>query len=156
AGSWRAGSVPPGFRGGRRNAPRSCGCRPTRRPVLAGRMFRPRRTQPPTALRRTSGPTPAGGRCAASCRRPDPSCARPLSRAWSFTLDQSKQPGVKKLAVLEEVLPQVALLPETALFKDTGRRRVVREDVGGDLRQPELLEGVPAHPLHNGGHDPTA
>ena len=31
-----------------------------------------------------------------------------------------------------------------------------REDVGGDLHQAELLKGVLAQPLNNGGHDAPA
>ncbi len=60
------------------------------------------------------------------------------------------------MAVLEVVLAQHTLLVEAAFFQDTGRRRVVREDVSGYLHQPELLEGVLAHPLSNGSHDAPA
>jgi len=61
-------------------------------------------------------------------------------------LEQAEQPRINELAVLEEVLAKKALFLKPALFKDTSRCGVVWEDVSGDLRQPELLEGVPAHP----------
>src|SRR4051794_28936689 len=44
---------------------------------------------------------------------------------------------------------------KAALFENTSRRWVVREDMGCDLGQPELLEGVLAYPLDNAGHDAT-
>src|SRR5205823_7693193 len=55
------------------------------------------------------------------------------SHAVSFrrSAQQGEQPGINELAVLEEVLPQEPLLLEAALLQDTGRRRVVAEDVGG-------------------------
>lgn len=66
---------------------------------------------------------------------------------------QAEQPCIDAFAVLEEMLAQKALLLETSLRQDTGRRRVMGEDVGGDLHQPELIEGVPTQPLHHGGHN---
>ena len=42
---------------------------------------------------------------------------------------------------------------KAALFEDTSRRRVEREDVSGDLHEPELLECVLAHTLNDGSHD---
>src|SRR4051812_38801640 len=54
------------------------------------------------------------------------------------------------------MLPKKALLLEAALFEDARRCRVVREDMGRDLHQPELLEGVPAYCLQNGRHDTPA
>ena len=41
------------------------------------------------------------------------------------------------MAVLEVVLAQHTLLVEAAFFQDTGRRRVVRKDMSGDLHQPD-------------------
>src|SRR5262245_46419652 len=92
---------------------------------------------------------PLGRNCTVSpfCRRAIYSEAHPISSPFTHSSQQSEQPRINELAVLEEVLAQEALLLEAALFQDTGRRRVVREDMGGDLHQAELLKGVPAHPL---------
>lgn len=55
-------------------------------------------------------------------------------------LQQTKQPRINKLAVLEEVLAKKAFLLKAALFEDTSRRWIVREDMGGDFVQSELLQ----------------
>src|SRR5215472_4801472 len=69
---------------------------------------------------------------------------------------QGEQSRINELAIFAEVFPQKSLLPEAAFFQDASRRRVVREDMGGDLRQPEFFEGVPAHSLYCGSHDAAA
>src|SRR5262245_49924835 len=82
--------------------------------------------------------------------------AHPIVISFRQSPQQAEQPRINELAVLVEVLAKIALLLKAALFEDTGRRRVVREDMGGDLGQPVLLEGVPAHALDNSGHDAPA
>ena len=54
------------------------------------------------------------------------------------------------------MLPQQSFLHKAAFLKHTGRRRVVRDDMGDDLHQAELLKGILAHTLNNGGHDASA
>ena len=99
-------------------------------------------------------------RCPAVRRLTPP--ARPVFRSTTLQailrllLEQGEQPRIKELAVLREVLAKKTLLVKAALLQDTGRRRVVGEDVSRDLHQAELLEGVPARSLNNGGHDALA
>lgn len=54
------------------------------------------------------------------------------------------------------MLAKKAFLLKATLFKDTSRSQVVREHMGGDLDQPELLKSVLANSLNHGGHDATA
>jgi hypothetical protein len=53
------------------------------------------------------------------------------------------------------VLPKNALLLKAALFENTSRCRIVQEDVGRNLIQPEVLECVFTNTQNNAGHDPT-
>src|SRR5262249_57180415 len=76
--------------------------------------------------------------------------ARPILRSTTLQailrllLEQGEQPRIKELAVLREVLAKKTLLVKAALFEDAGGCRVERVDMGGELHQSELLQGVPA------------
>src|SRR5262249_6904638 len=57
---------------------------------------------------------------------------------------------------LRKCLRRKTILLEAAFFQNTGRCRVVGEDMGSDLHQTELLEGMLAYSLKNSGHDAPA
>ena len=88
-----------------------------------------------------------GSTCASSAHAP---------RHDDLLPHQCKQVHINELPVLQEMLPQQSFLHEAAFLKDTGRRRVVRDDVGHDLDQGELVESVLAGTLNHSGHDASA
>src|SRR5437868_4155585 len=80
-------------------------------------------------------------------------CGCPPSLQPTMSSEQSEQPCIQELAVLEKVLPKKPFLLKAALFQHTNRRWVVRVNMGNDFDQPELLEGVLTQALTNSGHN---
>jgi hypothetical protein len=65
--------------------------------------------------------------------------AYPISTPFAISSQQTEELRIEEPAVLEKVLPQKPFLLEAALLQDTGRPRVMADDVGDDLGQTNSL-----------------